>query len=73
VDALLAAVVEAHDDLAEIVLRELARHAFEANQRLLLLRPQRRDEAVERALAAGVALQPGSTENLDAEQVRLSL
>jgi hypothetical protein len=72
VDALLAAVEVAHFDLAEVVLRELTRHALEAHQRARGLRPQLAHQLIERALAAAVALPAQPVQDLHGRQPRLS-
>ena len=69
--ALGAPVEEAHVDVAEVVLRELAREALEADHRPQPLGPQLLDQRVQGALAAGVALELRAAEQLDGEHVRL--
>jgi len=71
VDVLLGAVVITDGHLAEVVLRELARQSLEPHQRRHLTGPQRLGQGVDRGLAAGVAGQAGSVQQLHRAQGRL--
>src|SRR5262249_31358091 len=70
---LLREVIEvAHLDLAEVVLRELAGHSFEAHERHCLPGPQLSDQLIERRLATCVALAAKPMQDLDCRKQRLS-
>ncbi|WP_231864781.1 hypothetical protein [Sorangium cellulosum] len=60
-DALLAAIDKRDHDFPEVVLRELARQAFEANDGRGVLGAGSSDKGVERGLFAGVAGFLGAT------------
>jgi hypothetical protein len=66
-----AAVEEANIDLAEVVLRELTRQTLEAHQRLHLVRANSANQFVQRALAAPVAREPRSPQQLDGTHIGL--
>jgi hypothetical protein len=55
-------IIDAHVDVAEVVLRELAGEALEADHRPWPLGPQLLEQGVQDALAAGVALELGAAE-----------
>ena len=70
--ALKTTVEVAHVNMPEVMLRELASESLEANDGTRPLGTQLLDELVERALAAGVALELRAAEKLDGEHVGLS-
>jgi hypothetical protein len=72
VHALKTTVEVAHVNMPEVMLRELASESLEANDGTRPLGTQLLDELVERALAAGVALELRAAEKLDGEHVGLS-
>jgi len=66
------AIEEAHEDLPKIVLREFSGQAFKAHQGTHRPWAHRRDQVIQRGLAAGVPFQLGSAQNLDGQQLRLT-
>ncbi len=72
VDALPRPVEKAHVDLPEIVLREFAGKALEADERSDGLRPQGGNQLVQRRLPACVPFQLGPAQNFHGQQIRLA-
>src|SRR5207249_3680832 len=72
VDPLLAPVEVAHVDLAEVMLRELARQALEPHQGGDRPWTQSAHRLVQRRLRSIVAQAPQAVQNLDRLQLRLS-
>src|SRR5207344_1248767 len=70
-DALRAAVDVAHVDLPEVVLRELAGEALEANDGHRAWWPEPGYQGVERRLATGVTELIRATQQLLSRQLRL--
>jgi len=71
VDPPPASVQEAHVDLAEVVLRELARQPLEADKRTDVRRADRRHEVVDDRLTARVAGQPGPAQHFERHHLGL--